>query len=129
VRWQQHINGVILGAASVLGETVYVAGLGPNVGTFGFNVKTGKKVFESDLGEYSPVVSDGHRMYLVSASGIRAFEHESAKEQRNAAHRRQEKRHRQQNAHREKRKRQESAHKAKHQRQQKAHQAKHHKGG
>lgn len=124
VRWQQHIGAVILGAATVLGENVYVAGLGPNVGTFGFNVKTGKKTFESDLGEYSPVVSDGHRMYLVSASGIRAFEHEPAKEQRRAAHHRQEKRHRQQAAHRAKRKRQEAAHKAKRQRQQEAHKAK-----
>jgi outer membrane protein assembly factor BamB len=109
VRWQKHISGVILGAASVLGETVYVAGLGPNVGTFGFNVKTGKQVFESDLGEYSPVISDGHRMYLTSASGIRAFEHESAAKQKSAAHRRQAKRHRQEAAHRAKRKRQEAA--------------------
>jgi hypothetical protein len=115
---------VILGAASVLGETVYVAGLGPNVGTFGFNVKTGKRVFESDLGEYSPVISDGHRLYLTSASGIRAFEHETPAEQRNAAHRRQDKRHRQKEAHRSKRQRQEAAHKAKQQRQRKAHEAK-----
>ncbi len=110
VRWQEHIQGVILGAATVLGETVYVAGLGPNVGTYGYNVKTGKQVFESDLGEYSPVISDGHRMYLTGASGVRAFEHETANEQRNAAHRRQAKRQRQEEAHREKRKRQEAAH-------------------
>ena len=66
------IGGVILGAASVLGEIVYVAGLGPNVGTFGFNVKTGKKVFESDLGEYNPVISDGHRMYLTGTRAASA---------------------------------------------------------
>ena len=59
VRWQKDIGGVILGASTVLGEVVYVAVLGPNVGTFGFDVKTGKKVFESDLGEYNPVISDG----------------------------------------------------------------------
>lgn len=110
VRWQKDIGGVVLGAASVLGEVVYVAGLGPNVGTFGFDVKTGKQVFESEIGEYNPVISDGHRMYLTSSSGIRAFEHESAGEQRNAAHRRQAERRRE----RDKRKRQRAAHRAAH---------------
>ena len=93
---------MILGAASVLGENVYVAALGPNLGTFGFNVKTGKKTFESELGEYNPVISDGERMYLTGSSNIRAFEHETAAEQRRAAHRRQAERQRQQAAHRAK---------------------------
>jgi outer membrane protein assembly factor BamB len=124
VRWQQDLGGVILGAASVLGENVYVAGLGPNIGTFGFNVKTGKKTFESELGEYNPVISDGARMYLTGSSNIRAFVHESASEQRRSAHRRQAQRHRQSAAHRAKRKRQQAARKAKLERQQAAHRAK-----
>ena len=115
VRWQKDVGGVILGASSVLGEVVYVAVLGPNVGTFGFDVKTGKKVFESDLGEYNPVISDGERMYLTGSSNVRAFEHESSAERRRAAHRRQAQRHRQQAAHRAKRKRQQAAHRAQHQ--------------
>jgi hypothetical protein len=94
------------------------------VGTFGFDAKTGKKVFESDLGEYNPVISDGHYMYLTGTSGVRAFEHESAGEQRRTAHRRQAKRQRQQAAHREKRKRQQRARQAKRQRQQQASQDK-----
>ena len=88
VRWQKDIGGVVLGAASVLGEVVYVAGLGPNIGTFGFDVKTGKKVFEYELGEYNPVISDGRRMYLTGSSNIRAFEHETKAERRSEAHRR-----------------------------------------
>ncbi len=124
VRWQQRIGGVILGAASVLGENVYVAGLGPNIGTYGFNVKTGKETFESELGEYNPVISDGHYMYLTGASGIRAFEHETAAEQRAEAKRRRAERHRQETAHREKRKRQEAAAAAKEKRQEAAHRAK-----
>jgi outer membrane protein assembly factor BamB len=123
VRWQQRIGGVILGAASVLGETVYVAGLGPNIGTYGFNVKTGKETFESELGEYNPVISDGHYMYLTGASGIRAFEHETAAEQRREAKRRRAERQRQDAAHRAKRKRQEAAHRAKRKRQEAAHEA------
>ena len=46
VRWEKDIGGVVLGAATVLGEVVYVAELGPNIGTSGFDVKTGKKVFK-----------------------------------------------------------------------------------
>ena len=59
VRWQKDVGGIVLGAATVLGEVVYVAAIGPNLGTFGFDVKTGKRVFESELGEYNPVISDG----------------------------------------------------------------------
>ena len=120
VRWEKDIGGVVLGAATVLGEVVYVAGLGPNIGTSGFDVKTGKKVFESELGEYNPVISDGHRMYLTGSSNIRAFEHETAAERRNEAHRRQ--RERREKAQRERRQRE--AKRAKHQRQREAKRAK-----
>lgn len=109
LRWQEDLHGVILGAASVLGEVVYVAVLGPNAGTYGFDLKSGRKVFESDLGEYNPVISDGQRLYLTGSSNIRAFEHETAAEQRRAAHRRQAERRRQRDADRAKRKRQEAA--------------------
>jgi outer membrane protein assembly factor BamB len=114
VRWQKRIGGVILGAATVLGEVVYVAGLGPNIGTTGFDVKTGKIVFESELGEYNPVISDGHRMYLTGTSNIRAFVHETAAERRREAHRRQ----RERQAKRERQKRQREARQAKRQQQQ-----------
>jgi outer membrane protein assembly factor BamB len=112
VRWQKDIGGVILGAGSVLGEVVYVAGLGPNIGTSGFDAKTGKKVFESELGEYNPVISDGHRMYLTGTSNVRAFVHETKAERKRAAARKKAKEQRQKAAHRAKRKRQEAAHRA-----------------
>jgi outer membrane protein assembly factor BamB len=94
VRWQRDVGGIVLGAATVLGEVVYVAAIGPNVGTFGFDVKTGKRVFESELGEYNPVISDGRWMFLTSASGVRAFEHKTQAERRREAHRRQRERQR-----------------------------------
>lgn len=124
LRWQKDLGGVILGAATVLGENVYVSALGPNIGTFGFNVKTGKKTFESELGEYNPVISDGARMYLTGSSNIRAFVHESAADQQRAAHRRQAQRQRRDEAHRTKRKRQQAAKRAKRDRQQAARRAK-----
>lgn len=73
IRWQHPVGGVVLGSSSVVGETVYVSVIGPNIGTFGYHVKTGKKVFSNDQGEYNPVISDGKKIYLTGTSTIRAF--------------------------------------------------------
>lgn len=82
VRWQRDLHGIVLGAASVIGEVVYVSAIGPNIGTFGFDVKTGKKVFESPLGEYNPVISDGRMLYLTGTSKIEALEPKARKRRR-----------------------------------------------
>jgi outer membrane protein assembly factor BamB len=79
IRWQHPVGGVVLGSSSVVGETVYVSVIGPNIGTFGYNVRRGKKVFQNDQGEYNPVISDGKRIYLTGASTIRAFEPKPAR--------------------------------------------------
>jgi hypothetical protein len=42
--------------------------------TVGFNVRTGKRVFKYDEGEYGPVVSDGERLYVVGDSTITMLE-------------------------------------------------------
>jgi hypothetical protein len=57
----------------VVGKTVYVAGIGPNIGTFGFSAKTGKQIYGNELGEYNPVISDGQRIFLTGTSNIRSF--------------------------------------------------------
>jgi outer membrane protein assembly factor BamB len=88
VRWQEDVGGIVLGAATVLGEVVYVGVIGPKTGTLGFDARTGKRVFEHELGEYNPVISDGNRLYLTGSSGIRAFEHETEAERRREAARR-----------------------------------------
>ncbi len=77
VRWEHSVGGIVLGSSSVVGETVYVSVIGPNIGTFGYDVKTGKKVFYNDQGEYNPVISDGKKIYLTGASTIRAFKPQS----------------------------------------------------
>ncbi len=73
VRWDRSVGGIVLGSSSVVGETVYVSVIGPNIGTFGYRVASGKKVFYNDQGEYNPVISDGEKIYLTGTSTIRAF--------------------------------------------------------
>jgi outer membrane protein assembly factor BamB len=73
VRWERSVGGIVLGSSSVVDETVYVSVIGPNIGTFGYDVETGKKVFYNDQGEYNPVISDGKKVYLTGTSTIRAF--------------------------------------------------------
>ena len=72
--WNRDTGGPILGAASVVDRTVYVSVIGPNIGTLGFDTKTGKTVFDYGLGEYNPVISDGRRIYLTGASVIQVLE-------------------------------------------------------
>ncbi len=55
---------------------VYVSAIGPNIGTFGYDTKTVKKVFYNDQGEYNPVISDGKKIYLTGTSTVRAFKPE-----------------------------------------------------
>jgi outer membrane protein assembly factor BamB len=72
-RWRKHVGGPILGAASIIGRVAYVGVIGPNNGTFGFDADSGKKVFEHELGEYNPVISDGKRLILTGSSALRVF--------------------------------------------------------
>jgi outer membrane protein assembly factor BamB len=73
IRWKQFTGGILLGAASVIGDVVYVGVIGPKNGTIGFDADNGKEVFDHELGEYNPAISDGKRLYLTGASTLRAF--------------------------------------------------------
>lgn len=73
IRWKDFTGGVILGAASVIGDVVYVGVLGPKNGTIGYKANTGKRVFEHELGEYNPAISDGDQLYLTGSHQLRAF--------------------------------------------------------
>ena len=73
-RWSADTGGPILGAASVIGRSVYVSVIGPNIGTFGYNVKTGKKDWYDPLGEYNPVISDGQHLFLTGGGAMKAYE-------------------------------------------------------
>ncbi len=70
--WANTPGGQVSGPATVIGNVAYVSTFSGNA-TVGFNIKTGRRVFKLDEGEYGPVVSDGRRMYLVGDSTIIAL--------------------------------------------------------
>jgi len=64
VRWTYEVGGPIPGTATVIGHTVYVSSFQTKK-TIGIDVRTHKKTFEIDQAGYTPIVSDGQRLYLI----------------------------------------------------------------
>ncbi|HEY6731633.1 MAG TPA: PQQ-binding-like beta-propeller repeat protein [Solirubrobacterales bacterium] len=64
VRWQKDIGGPIPGTATVIGHTVYTSSFKTQV-TSGFDVHTHKRTFHLKEAGYTPMVSDGKRLYLI----------------------------------------------------------------
>jgi outer membrane protein assembly factor BamB len=63
-RWQVDVGGPIPGTATVIGHTVYTSSFKTNK-TYGFDARTHRKTFEADQAGYTPMVSDGRRLYLI----------------------------------------------------------------
>src|SRR3954470_21210932 len=68
-RWSADVGGSVIGAASVIGNVVYVANLGTTE-TDGFDTANGKKVWTFKDGAYNPVISDGRNLYLTGYKTI-----------------------------------------------------------
>lgn len=71
-RWSADVGGSVIGAASIVGEVVYVANL-HTTETDGFNVANGHKVWSFKDGAYNPVISDGRNLYLTGYKRIYAL--------------------------------------------------------
>jgi len=63
-RWSYDVGGPVPGTATVIGHTVYTSSFKTNR-TIGIDVHTHRKTFEVEQAGYTPVVSDGHRLFLV----------------------------------------------------------------
>ena len=63
------LGGIISGAASVIGDIVYVSAIGTSK-TKGFATDDGHVEYSADRGEYNPVISDGNRIWLTGYAGI-----------------------------------------------------------
>jgi outer membrane protein assembly factor BamB len=73
LRWSRSAGGQVVGSLSALGDIVYVAEFTNNT-TSGFMMKSGRRVFHYGRGTYSPVISDGRRIYLTGYSSITALQ-------------------------------------------------------
>jgi outer membrane protein assembly factor BamB len=72
VRWSFEANGRVSGAATVLDGIVYFATL--NGRTYGLDARSGKRVFTFPDGEYTPIVADEERVYLVGRKRVYGLE-------------------------------------------------------
>jgi outer membrane protein assembly factor BamB len=73
VRWSRSAGGQVVGSLSAIGDIVYVAEFTDKT-TSGFMMKSGRRVFTYPKGTYTPVISDGRRIYLTGYSSITALE-------------------------------------------------------
>ena len=76
----------MVGSLSAVGEIVYVSEFTDKT-TSGFTMKTGRRVFHYPKGTYTPVISDGHRIFLTGYSSITALEPVTRAQLRRAARR------------------------------------------
>ena len=73
VRWSRGAGGQVIGSLSAVGDIVYVAEF-TNKTTSGFMMRSGRRVFRYPKGTYTPVISDGRRIYLTGYSSITALQ-------------------------------------------------------
>jgi outer membrane protein assembly factor BamB len=71
-RWTADVGGSVIGAGSLIGETVYVANLNTTE-TDAFDAATGKKLWTFKDGAYNPVISDGESLYLTGYKTLYAL--------------------------------------------------------
>ena len=71
MRWAFESNGAISGSPTVLNGVVYFSTLKGR--TYGLDARTGKRVWTFTDGQYSPIVADQRRMYLVGYARLFAL--------------------------------------------------------
>ena len=62
--WSFDVGGPVPGTSTVIDHTVYVSSFKTGR-TIGIDVRTHKKTFEEDQAGYTPVISDGRRLFLI----------------------------------------------------------------
>jgi outer membrane protein assembly factor BamB len=63
--WRYDIGGPVPGTATVIGHTVYTSSFKTRE-AIGIDVRTHRKTFQLRQAGYTPMVSDGRRLYLIS---------------------------------------------------------------
>jgi outer membrane protein assembly factor BamB len=63
-RWRYAVGGAVPGTATVIGHTVYTSSFKTRE-TIGIDARTHRKTFQMRQAGYTPMVSDGRRLYLI----------------------------------------------------------------
>jgi outer membrane protein assembly factor BamB len=71
-RWIASAGGPVIGSLTAIGDIVYAAEF-DGTSTTGFAMKSGRPVFHYPRGTYTPVISDGRRIFLIGYSSISAL--------------------------------------------------------
>jgi outer membrane protein assembly factor BamB len=72
VLWKFHANGPISGSGTVVDGVVYFATLSRR--TYGLDARTGKELWTYPDGSFTPVVTDGTKLYMVGWGKVYAFQ-------------------------------------------------------
>jgi outer membrane protein assembly factor BamB len=73
VRWRYDVKGPIPGTPTVVGNTVYTSSFKTQE-TVGVNAKSGKRVYRFSAPGYTPMISDGERLFLIGYESVRGLE-------------------------------------------------------
>jgi outer membrane protein assembly factor BamB len=73
LRWERGAGGQVVGSLAAVGDIVYVSEFTHKT-TTGFMMRSGRRVWRYPKGTYTPVISDGHRIYLTGYSSITALQ-------------------------------------------------------
>jgi outer membrane protein assembly factor BamB len=76
VKWVFRANGKISGSPTVVGGLVWFATLAKR--TYALDARTGRLVWSFPDGQYTPVVSDAERLYLIGQARVYGLESRSA---------------------------------------------------
>ena len=72
-RWRFDVGGQVPGTPTVVGRTVYTSSFETKK-TVGLEARTGKPVFRWGSAGYTPVISDGERVFLTGFQTVWAFD-------------------------------------------------------
>ena len=73
-RWVRWIGRKISGAATIVGDLVFVSDLAKKT-TWALGAQTGQTIWKTRRGGFNPVISDGRRIYFAGFTSLFALDH------------------------------------------------------
>ena len=72
-RWVRSLGTKISGAATIIGDLVFVSDLGTRT-TWALGARTGRTVWRTSRGAFNPAISDGRRIYFTAYTSLFALD-------------------------------------------------------